>query len=287
MLTTILMAMLSLAPMADASLHSQVADTVIAVERGVRLEVDNFRGDVTVRSWDRNAVRVRSELSGRQTLDVVRTGTAVRMRPRSLQGGPQEADLQIDVPRWMKVRVEGVQVDVSVRGTQAEVSVETVGGNIRVEGGAGLLSLRSIQGEVVVRNASGQVAVASVNEDVTLTNITGEIHVETTNGDVLLRGIRSTTARATTVNGDITYDGSIGDGGRYVFRTHNGDVAISIPANTSATVYVSTYHGEFGSDFPVQLTGTSRDKRFNFTLGSGSASIELESFNGEILLRRP
>lgn len=287
MVTAILMTALSFGSAATAGMGLEAADTVIAVERGMRLEVDNFRGEVAVQGWDRNTVRVRSELSGHQTLDVVRAGSAVRVRPRSLRGGPQEADFQIDVPRWMNVRVEGNQVDVSVRGTRAEVAVETIGGDIRVEGGSGLLSLRSIQGEVVVRDASGQIDVASVNEDVQLTGIAGEIHVETTNGDVVLRRIRSTTTRASTVNGDITYEGTIGEGGRYVFSTHNGDVAVTVPQNTSAAVSVSTYHGEFESEFPVQLTGTTRDKRFNFTLGGGSASMELESFNGEITLRRP
>lgn len=266
---------------------SQVSDTIIAVDRGARLDVDNFRGEVIVRSWDRDAVRVHAEMSGRQTLDVVRTASALRVRPSAGRGGPEEADFEIDVPRWMNVRVEGVQVDVSIRGTEGEVSVETVGGDITVEGGRGLINLRSIQGEIVLRGAAGQVEIASVNEDATVASTSGELYVETTNGDVILHQIRSTTARASTVNGDISYDGTISDSGRYVFSTHNGDVVVAVPENAGATVSVSAYHGEFSSDFPVRLTGTTRDRRFTFTIGAGNASLELESFNGEILLRRP
>jgi DUF4097 and DUF4098 domain-containing protein YvlB len=281
MITAILLAALSV------GVAPQATDTVVAVQRGDRLEVDNFRGEVVVRSWDRDAVGVRADLSGRQTMDVVRAGSAVRVRPRSLRGGPEEADFEIQVPRWMSVRVEGNQLDVTVRGTDADVSVETIGGDLLVEGGSGLISLRTIQGEVVVRGASGRIDVVSVNDDVTLRDVRGDIHVQTTNGDVTLNGIRSTAARATTVNGDITYDGTIADGGRYVLSTHNGDVTATVPANVGATVTVSTYHGGFRSDFPVRLTGTTRARQFNFTLGSGGARIELESFNGEILLRRP
>lgn len=281
MVTALLLAALSFGP------PPQATDTIFPVERGWRLSVDNAQGEVVVRGWDRDAVRIRADLSRQQGLDVVRSGSSVRVRPRTERGGPRSADFEIEVPRWMDVRVEGNQVDVSVRETAGEVAVQTVGGDILVEGGGGLISLRSIQGDIVVRNARGRVEAVSVNEDVALTDVRGDIHVQTTNGDITMRGIRSATSRASTVNGDIGYDGTVENGGRYIFSTHNGDVLMTLPEDASATVSVSTYHGEFESDFPVRLTGTSRDKQFKFTLGSGSAGIELESFNGEVLLRRP
>lgn len=262
------------------------ADTIIPVSQGVRLDVENFRGEVLIRAWGRDEVEVEAELDGRQRLDVVRTGSVLRVRPRT-SAGPDDADFRISVPRWMDVRVEGNQVDVQVVGTRGEISVETVGGEIEVEGGSGLVSLRSIQGEIDLRGATGRIETVSVNEEVALTDVEGDIYVETTNGDVSLRRIRSGSTRATTVNGDIIYDGTIRGNGHYVFATHNGDLVVTVPENTDATVSVSTYHGEFGSDFPIRLTGTTRDREFNFTLGDGSARVELESFNGEIMLRRP
>lgn len=279
MVIAMLVAALGMGPQAQA------VDTVFTVDRGERLEVDNFRGEVVVRAWDRNSVSVRADLSGRQTVEVVRTGTAVRVRPRS-QRGPQTADFEIQVPRWMSVRIQGTQTDVSVRGTEAEVSVETVNGDVVVEGGRGLLNLRSIQGAVVVRGASGTVDVVSVNDDVTLEGVTGDIHIQTTNGDVVLERIRSSATRATTVNGEIIYDGTIADGGSYTFRTHNGDVTAVVSEDVSATVAVSTYHGAFRSEIPIRLTGTTLSRQFSFTLGSGGARVEMESFNGEIVLRR-
>lgn len=276
---TIVLAALALAP-------APQTDTILPVDRGARLEVANFRGEVAIRAWNRDAVRVQAELSGRQTLDVVRAGSAVRVRPRT-QDGPRDAEFRIEIPRWMDVRVEGNQVDVRVEGADGEINVETIGGDVIVEGGSGLVSLRSIQGEIAVRGARGRVEAMSVNEDVSLTDVRGDIYVETTNGDVAMRGVRSSTTRATTVNGDVLYDGTIADGGRYIFSTHNGEIEVTIAENANATVSVSTFHGEFESEFPVRLTGTTRDRQFTFTLGSGSARIELESFNGEILLRRP
>src|SRR5204863_53072 len=82
-------------------------------------------------------------------------------------------------------------------------------------------------------------------------------------------------AEANTVNGDITYDGTIKDGGRYRVGTHDGDVRVSVTDKANVSVSVSTFNGDFSACFPVQLTGKTKH-RFNFTLGSGSARLELE-----------
>lgn len=278
---------LIIAALAVGAPATQSADTLIRVDRGTRLQVENHRGDVVVEAWDRDVVQVRGDLSSRQQLDVTRNGSVLRVRPQTINGGPRDAELRISVPVWMDVRVQGNQMDATVRGTRAEISVETVGGDVVVDGGAGLISIRTIQGEVSLRNARGRIEAMSVNEEVTLTRVDGEIYVETTNGDVTMREIRSASTRATTVNGDVVYEGTIQDDGRYGFATHNGDILLAIPEKANATVSVSTFHGEFESDFPVRLTRTGRDRQFDFTLGSGRARIELESFNGEIQLRRP
>jgi hypothetical protein len=60
-----------------------------------------------------------------------------------------------------------------------------------------------------------------------------------------------------------------------------------VAEKASAAVSVSTFNGEFESDFPVTLTETRKGKRFNFTIGSGSAQVTLESFQGTISLVRP
>lgn len=279
MLIPLMMAALATMPAAQ--------DTVIPVERGVRLQVENHRGEVTVTTWDRNAVRVRAtDMGDRQRLAATRSGSVLRVRPDGFRGH-DDADLEIVAPSWMDIRVEGNQLDVGIRAGEGEVSVETVGGDVVVEGGAGLVSVRTIQGEVGIRGARGRIEAVSVNEDVTLVDVGGDLYVETTNGDITLRDVRSTSVRATTVNGDIEYAGTIRDNGRYIFATHNGDASVTVPRESNATVTVSTYHGEFESDFPVRLTGATRDRQFTFTLGSGSARLELESFNGDIRLVRP
>ena len=108
-----------------------------------------------------------------------------------------------------------------------------------------------------------------------------------TSGEITLDLVDATTVDASTVNGDISYNGPVRNGGRYSFSTHNGDVTLTVADGTNASVAVSTFNGEFESEFPVPLSGMRKGKGFNFTLGNGSAQVTLESFQGTIQLIRP
>ena len=92
------------------------------------------------------------------------------------------------------------------------------------------------------------------------------------------------------MNGDVRFEGPTADKGTYRVTTHNGDIRVSVGAQANATVFVRTFGGDFSSDFPVTLPEgmSNRDgnKRFNFTLGSGSARVELQSFQGDIHVSR-
>jgi DUF4097 and DUF4098 domain-containing protein YvlB len=144
-----------------------------------------------------------------------------------------------------------------------------------------------VQGSVTLQGARGRISVNSVNEDVTVANSSGEVMAETVNGEITLDGMDAATVDASTINGDIAYAGPIRNGGRYSLSTHNGDIILTVAEGTSAHVAVSTFNGEFESEFPVPLSGTRKGKGFSFMLGAGSAQVTLESFQGTIELVRP
>jgi DUF4097 and DUF4098 domain-containing protein YvlB len=144
-----------------------------------------------------------------------------------------------------------------------------------------------VQGSVSLTKAKGRLDVHSVNSDVDVSASSGEVTAETVNGDVTLDGVEATGVTATSLNGDVAYNGPIRSNGRYALSTHNGDVTVAMAENTGASVSVSTFNGEFTSDFPVTLTETRKGKRFSFTLGGGGAQVTLESFQGSIELVRP
>jgi DUF4097 and DUF4098 domain-containing protein YvlB len=266
---------------------AQQVDTTVNVGRNQRLDVNAYGGEVTVRVWNRNAVRLEASTSDRERVELSSTAAAVSVRTQGRHGPPEEIELRITVPAWMALTVSGVNASVKVEGTRAPISVETVEGEVNVTGGNGLVSLRSVQGSVTLRAAKGRINVNSVNEDVEVAGSSGDVAAQTVNGEITLQMVDASSIDASTVNGDISYSGPIRAGGRYALSTHNGDITVTVPEATSASVAVSTFSGEFESEFPVPIQGTRKGKGFNFTLGGGSAQVTLESFQGTIQLVRP
>lgn len=245
------------------------ADTTFSVTSGTALQVATFSGDVTVSAWDKNQVRVESGDPDDERFQVKRSAGKVLIQTNESWSRGQSVDLKVTVPAWMNLEISGVNSNVEIRGTKGKVKVETVNGDIVVKGGR------------------GEIQLSAVTQDIYLTDATGTVVSETVNGDMTLQRINSGRVDASTVNGGIFYDGTILDHGVYHFTSHDGDVAIAVPKTANATVAVSTFSGEFASDFPVSLNETKRGQRFAFTVGQGSAKIELESFQGTIHLFRP
>src|SRR5213593_1653000 len=269
----------TLATLAALALTQQT-DTTVPVRSGARLEINNYGGEIAVKTWNRDAVRVVADHSSRDRVRVDASDQVVRVKTEAGRRGPSQIDYAVTVPAWMALNLSGVYTDIKVDGAQNEITAETVQGEITVLGGAGNVSLKSVMGAVTLEKARGRIDLSSVNEEIRATEVSGDITAETVNGGVTLIQIESANAEANTVNGDITY------GGRYRFGTHDGDVRVSVPEKANVSVSVSTFNGDFSACFPVQLAGKTKH-RFNFTLGSGSARLELESFGGDIKICRP
>jgi DUF4097 and DUF4098 domain-containing protein YvlB len=263
-------------------------DQTVPVTKGTKLDVNNFAGDVLIKVWDKDAVRVEVTHSDRESVDIKQGDQVVTIRSRSVRGGPPRSlDYSLTVPSWMGISVSGNYADVTMEGVGGDVSVETTRGDITVRGGSGFVSLKSVQGEVTLEKAKGRIEVRAVNEGIRLVDITGDLSAESTNGSIILDRIDSGNVDLYTVNGNISYDGPIKEKGLYRLTTHNGLIAMAIPEKVNATLITRTYNGGFRSSFPIGDTSERRTKRFTVTLGNGSARVELESFGGTIALRRP
>ncbi len=264
----------------------QDTDTSFAVRQGQRLELSDFGGDVTIKAWRQNSIRVKASHSSHDRVSVSMDGSTVTISASS-RHGPATIDYELTVPTWMPLSISGTpSAEVSIEGTEAEVTVETVEGAVHVVGGSGNVSLRSVEGEVSIEGARGHIELNSVDGAITVKDCSGDISAETVDGEITMSGIESSDVDASTVDGSVEYDGTIRDNGRYHFESHDGDVSVSVPERANVTVSVATFSGDFDACFPLQLKDKTKH-RFTFTLGTGSARLELESFDGDIKLCRP
>ena len=264
------------------------SDRTVTVAKGSRLNVSNDAGEVVLRTWDKDSLRVQASHNSRATIDIQTTGNIVSVRSRSA-GGPMGAvDYEITAPAWLPVKVSGQFIYIGIEGVQNEVSAETVRGDIVIKGGSGIVTAKSVQGEVIVEDAKGRINASSINEGVRISGAVGDITAETTNGDISLTKVDAKSIEVTTINGDIHYEGPVTAGGPYRLSTHNGDITMILPENTNATFTVRTYNGDFSSNLQTKAVGdVRRGRRATYTIGSGTAEVELESFGGTIRLRRP
>jgi hypothetical protein len=99
-------------------------------------------------------------------------------------------------------------------------------------------------GEVIVENVSGELEVNNVNDKITLTNISGSVVANTVNGDIT-----------------VTFK-TIDPKAPMAFSTLNGDVNVTLPADTKANLKLKSDNGDVFSDFDIDIdkTPTKIDK---------------------------
>ncbi len=283
------LAILAVTGSADAqSGPRERVDTTFTLERGGTLSVSLYSGSAKVTGTSGSEVRVRGTIDGG---DLRVRGRANSVRVELDHGMPRGgADLDISVPIGTRVVLEGFSSPFSVRGVKGDVSVETLNGSIVVTDAAGKVSAESVTGDIEIDGVAGDVRAESVSGSVTLKNVDGDIATESVSGPVDIVSANSARVRAETVGGSLSYDGTIEPLGNYSFATHSGRLTLAVPANAGATVQLETFSGTVDSDFPVTLeSGANRrmgESRFDFRIGDGRSRIVLETFNGNIEIKR-
>jgi len=273
--------------LAAVAAFQQQTDTTVPVPAGARLSLANHAGMIRVTAWDRTEMRVRAEHGSRDVIEIDVRGAVVRVKAERRYGMPAFVEYDITVPRGMSVDLSGIEAEITVEGVGGDISATSVEGNITVRGAGGAVKINSVDGDLVVEGGRGRVTAQGVDGAIQITGARADLTVETVDGDVTLENIESANVDVGTVDGTITYAGTIQDGGRYRMTSHDGDVILLVPAGLNATISVATFEGSFEADpaFRVELTSARPGRRFSFTLGTGSARMELETFEGEIRLR--
>jgi DUF4097 and DUF4098 domain-containing protein YvlB len=288
------MPVLPLTALLVASLSLQQArfdtDTTISVPAGTRLSLQAMQGEVVVRAWDRNQVRIQAAHSSRTRIEARVSESVLRLEPRGsgmagAWGGV--VDYELTVPATMAVELQGMGGDVRVEGTRGDVSVNTIEGSITVQSGGGALTLVTVNGAIRVTGARGRVEARAVSDDVELVDVQGDVTAETVSGDLTLVRVDARRLEAQTVSGSVRFDGAIRPDGTYSLLTHSGDITVAIPENAGATVRTAVSNGEVTASFGLPEPDRASRSRKTYRLGSGSATVELETFSGDIELVRP
>jgi predicted membrane protein len=265
----------------------QRIDTTFAFNKSGTIDLGAVTGDIIVTGWTKNEVRVVAT-ADENSIDMTISNGRVELSARRYRGGDSHYELM--VPVGVRVSANTVSGDVRVKGTNGEVMINTANGDVEVLDATERIEVTTLNGDIHASKLRGRVRINGTSSEVTLEDVTGDVDVRSISGDLKLHRVKSSSVRATTTSGEITYEGSIDPNGRYELTAHSGDVRIEIPSNSAATLTLQTYTGSINSQFPMTLqpgqSANRRNKKMEFTIGNGSARIAVETFSGDITIER-
>jgi hypothetical protein len=122
---------------------------------------------------------------------------------------------------------------------------------------------------------------------VRICDVEGDVEAEGSSNHVYLSAITSRSVTASTVGGHVNFAGRFFDDGQYRFSTHVGSIVLTVLAPVNARINVSTVSGAFSSALAYSRHEGQRRGRFTVVLGSGTATVEAQTFAGGILVRTP
>jgi len=144
-----------------------------------------------------------------------------------------------------------------------------------------IIQAENVNGLVVADSIQNDVAVVLVNGNIEVDDHHGAAHLLLTNGNIILTS-QSDDVDVGLINGNIDATVHLEDQGECRMQTVNGEIALNIPQNTSATFSANVANGQIWvSDLQLQNLNVTPNTTAG-TMGDGGGSIVLGTVNGNI-----
>ncbi|MGO1071814.1 DUF4097 family beta strand repeat-containing protein [Lysobacter sp. CA199] len=266
------------------------------------IEIDNVKGLIQVRVWDRPEVKIEGTLGeGVEKLDIEgdRQELSIKVRYPNrgsgmgfLAGGDKSGptELHLTVPLQVALNIDAVSATVDVNGVASrELKIDSVSGDVIVAGAPRDAEIESVSGDLRLTLNSAKVSAQTVSGDLDLRGrLSGEVDVETVSGrvDVAANQTRLSKISGNSVSGDLRIAGALADGAEVSLETVSGDVRLTLPRNVSATVRGQSFSGDLNApDAQVQRPKHGPGSSFEHRYGSGSGKVKIETFSGDATLQ--
>lgn len=286
---------------------------------------NDVRIDAVTRVRSQDEADAKAQLQAIE-IEIVELSNRVEVRtlyPRlQRRNGIGVVDYTVALPQDANVTVKSVAGNVRVTNVKGELRAESVNGDVTVSDAPNVSALKSVSGNVQLTNAASGATldVNTVSGDLTVRGFKARtLDATSVSGKLRLDNIESERVSVKTVSGDVEYGGMLAPNGRYEFTAHSGHILLNLSGNTGFDVAASTFSGDVRSDYALTLRGSDdrvapplgprgrrgrlgglgrpgggggpgRQNRGVRTLrgsfGDGSASVELQSFSGDIAITR-
>ena len=268
-------------------------DQVRPLDPRGRVEIDNLKGRVEVRAWDREEVRVTGSLGDgveKLVIDGDRDELRIEVKYPNRSRNTEPTMLVVQVPLRAELEIETVSADIDVHGVAPrELSLQSVSGDIVANGAPRRASVESVSGDVNLTFNSSEVEASTVSGDLVVAGrLTGEASVETVSGDLRFdsRGERLRKFSAGSVSGNIAARLALAEAGEIRMESVSGDLGLDLPKDLSAEVTGKSFSGDLSAPrAKIQREDFGPGSSFHQRYGDGKGEIRLETFSGDARLR--
>ena len=258
-----------------------------------RIEIENLKGRVEVRAWDRQEVKLTGTLGDgveKLSIDGDRRNLRIEVKYPSRSGKTEPTVLIVQVPTLADLEIETVSADIDVHGMASrELSLESVSGDIVANGAPGEARIETVSGDVRLTLNSGDVAVDTVSGELILQGrLKGVVSLETVSGNLRLDtlGERLRRLSAGTVSGDMNLKAALADGGEIRMESVSGDLLLRLPSDLSAEVRGESFSGDLRAPgAKVERERYGPGSSFRARYGGGKGNVRMETFSGDASLQ--
>lgn len=258
-----------------------------------RVEIDNLKGRVEVRAWDRPEVKITGSLgAGVEKFSVEGDERSLRIEVKypNRARNTEPTMLVVQVPLQAELEVSTVSADIDVHGVAPrELSLESVSGDISANGAPRRASVESVSGDLALTFNSGDVEASAVSGDLTLGGrLTGEVAVETVSGNMRVdsKGERLRRLSLETVSGDADLNVALLPDGEISMESVSGDLTLTVPRDLSAQVTGESFSGDLSAPgVKIEREEFGPGSSFQTRYGAGKGDVRIETFSGDATLR--
>ena len=171
--------------------------------------------------------------------------------------------LVVRVPPQLQSRIETDRASVMIRDYDGNVEVASTSGNITAERVSGTFIMRSNRGNITVRESAGKVNIVGNYGALTLQDTTGE-------------------AAASTIMGNVLYEGLIQMNDNVRLEADHGAVSVKLSADSALTLQIRSATG----DVACMLPGIDSSTRTcDGEVASGGGSLSVRTVSGAVTLQ--
>ncbi len=285
MLRTIACAVLLAALAAPAGGQVRV-DRRMAVAPDAAIRLEELVGTVRIVGWDRDSLVITGSLpAGIGKLYVGGNRAAAKV---AIEGAVDSsalvnsATLEVRLPRGARISVRGASTSVDGSDITGELDFTSGRGRLHLEGAPRRITAETLDGNIEIVGLAASTRVRTASGAITLRGLTGDLLVSSVSGAIRIGGARITQARLETVTGEISWKGSIAEGGVLEAQSMSGDIELRLPPDLGADLTLTAPAGSVSSEW--QLVRPASKGTVRATIGDGGAAVIARTFKGRITL---